>query len=141
MHSLPHFVPSRSLTACYSVLTVPQREWVYLSGAPLSPSHPWTLFRQCRKREREEEGELTESEPLGLGWLVLLLVLTVDGGGVTLLTVVVAAAATAHPPTHHGGENDFDAVQVGGKVGPWSTATHRDLGEQEQHCAGEELHS
>lgn len=73
--------------------------------------------------------------------LLLLLVLTVDRGHVSLLTAVVASPAAAHPAAHHGREDDLNAVQVGGEVGPWKT--HRHLGEEEQQQgrrAGDELH-
>lgn len=85
---------------------------------------------------------LTESEALVLWLLLLVRVLAVDCGDVPLLTVVVAAPTTAHPVAPHGREDDLDAVQVGGEVGPWKTHTH--LGEKEQQQqqsqAGDELH-
>lgn len=76
---------------------------------------------------------LTKTEALGL-WLLLLLLLVrslaVDRGDVSFLTAVVAASTTTQPAAHHGSEDDLNAVQVGGKVGPWKT--HTDLVEKEQ---------
>lgn len=90
---------------------------------------------------------LTESEALVL-WLLLVLLLrglAVHRGHVSLLAAVVAAPAVAHPATQHRGEDDLNAVQAGGEVGPWKANTH--LGEKEQQQqqqqqsrAGDELH-
>lgn len=76
---------------------------------------------------------LTQSKALRL-WLLLLLVrcLTVHRGNVSFLTAVVAAPAAAQPAAHHGCEDDLDAVQVGGEVGPWETHTHLVEKEQQQ---------
>lgn len=79
---------------------------------------------------------LTHAETLGFGLLVL--VLAVDGGGVALLAAVEAAATAARPPADHGGEDDLDAVQVGGQVGSCKGGEGSD--EEEQRESGEELH-
>ena len=74
--------------------------------------------------------------------LLPLVVLAVHRGGVAPLAAVVAAAAAAHPATQHGREDDLDAVQARGQVGPWEAQAHAHPGEQEteQGPAGEELH-
>lgn len=77
-------------------------------------------------RQRESESPeliLTESEALGL-WRLLLRGFAVDCGHVTLLAAVVAAVATAHPMAPHRREDNLDAVQAGGQVGPWKAHTH-----------------
>lgn len=65
--------------------------------------------------------------------------LAVDSCDVSLLTAVVATATVAHPAAQHGREDDLDAIQVGGEVGPWKAHTHLDE-EQQQTQAGDELH-
>lgn len=60
-----------------------------------------------------------ESEALVLGRLRLLLwILTVNSGDVSSLTAVVAASTVADPVAEHRGEDDLNAIQVGGEVGP-----------------------
>lgn len=86
---------------------------------------------------------LTESEAVVLRLLLLLLLvrgLAVDRSDVSLLTAIVAAPAAAHPAAQHGCEDDLNAVQVGGEVGPWKTHTHLGEKEQQQRQAGDELH-
>lgn len=69
---------------------------------------------------------LTEEKSEALVLLLLLLLLPLQMGGlavhcghVALLAAVVAAAGGgAHPAAAHGREDDLDAVQVGGEVGP-----------------------
>lgn len=99
---------------------------------------------QFQKRQRESKSPefiLTESEALGL-WRLLLRGLAVDRRDVTLLAAVVAAVAAADPAASHRREDDLDAVQAGGQVGPWEAHTH--LREEEQQrrtqLAGDELH-
>ena len=94
---------------------------------------------KLRESERAEL-ILTESEALGLWWL-LLRGLAVDCSDVTLLAAVVAAVAAAHSAAPHRREDDLDAVQAGGQVGPWKAHTH--LHEEEQQrkqLAEDELH-
>lgn len=95
------------------------------------------------ERQRESESPeliLTQSEALGL-WRLLLRGLAVDCSDVTLLTAVVAVVAAAHPAAPHWSEDDLDAVQAGGQVGPWKAHTHLHEEEQQQkQLAGGELH-
>lgn len=77
---------------------------------------------------------LTKSEALVLGWLRLLLwILTVNSGDVSSLTAVVAASTATDPAAEHRSEDDLNAVQVGGEVGPWETHTHLGKEQQPQH--------
>ena len=96
-----------------------------------------------KTRVKAPQSSLTESEALVLWLLLLLLVLrrlAVNCGDVSLLAAVVAVPAVAHPAAPHGCEDDLDAVQVGGEVGPWKAHTHLDEREQQQRQAGDELH-
>lgn len=45
-------------------------------------------------------------------------ILTVNSGDVSSLTAVVAASTAADAAAEHRGEDDLNAVQVGGEVGP-----------------------
>lgn len=100
------------------------------------------MLCSSEKPRESERAELilTESEALGLWWL-LLRGLAVDCSDVTLLAAVVAAVAAAHSAAPHRREDDLDAVQAGGQVGPWKAHTH--LHEEEQQrkqLAEDELH-
>lgn len=82
---------------------------------------------------------LTESEALVLR-LLMGRGLAVDLGHVSLLAAIIATPSRAHPAAHHRCEDDLDAIQVGGEVGPWKTHTHLVEKGQQQRQARDELH-